>query len=242
MKDQWRQQRDFPATRISIIARLADADGDTRRAAADLLARAYWGPIATALEIRWRLEPADAEDLTQEFFNEALTKEWLVKYDPARARFRTFLRVCLDRFAANALQAGRRLKRGGGVAMVSLDDAAAVPAVADEDADARFRQEWVRSVFSLAIAALRAEASDVGKQVHVQLFEAYDVVDSPDDERPSYRDLGARFGLAETTVTNHLAWARRAFRRHVLDVLRSLAGSETEFHEDAYELLGVRPT
>jgi hypothetical protein len=40
-------------------------------------------------------------------------------------------------------------------------------------------------------------------------------------------------------VTNHLAWARRAFRRHVLDVLRSLAGSDAEFREDARELLGV---
>jgi DNA-directed RNA polymerase specialized sigma24 family protein len=242
MPDRWRQQRHFPPTRLSIVSALGDDDDDTRRRAADLLARAYWGPLATTLRLRWRLEPADAEDMTQEFFGEALSKDWFTKYDPARARFRTFLRVCLDRFAANALQSNRRLKRGGGAAMVPLDDAYALPAGDDDDADVRFRQEWVRSVFSLALEAFRDEAVAAGKGVHVELFEAYDVADAPDGERPSYRDLGARHGLAETTVTNHLAWARRTFRRHVLDVLRSLAGSEAEFREDAQDLLGVRPT
>jgi DNA-directed RNA polymerase specialized sigma24 family protein len=226
---------------VSIISALADADADTRRAAADLLARAYWGPIAATLRTRWHLEPADAEDLTQEFFADALAKDWLLRYDPSRARFRTFLRMCLDRFAANALQASRRLKRGGSAVMVALDDVDALRADDDADADARFRQEWVRSVFTLALDALRAEASAGGKTTHVQLFEAYDVLDLPDGERPSYRALGVRFGLTEMAVTNHLAWARRAFRRHVLDVLRALAGNETEYREDAQELLGVRP-
>ena len=241
MKSEWRQQRDFPATRVSIISALADTDAETRRAAADLLARAYWGPIAARLRTRWHLEPADAEDLTQEFFADALAKDWLVRYDPSRARFRTFLRTCLDRFAANALQASRRLKRGGSVVMVALDDVDAVQAADDADADALFRQEWVRSVFSLALDALRADAAASGKSTHVQLFEAYDVLDVPDGARPSYRALGAQFGLTETAVTNHLAWARRAFRKHVLDVLRALAGNDAEYREDAQELLGVRP-
>jgi RNA polymerase sigma factor (sigma-70 family) len=230
------QQRDFPTTRISVVEALSSSDAPARRAAAELLSRAYWQPIATTLRIRWRMEPADAEDLTQEFLSEALLKEWLVKYDPAKARFRTFLRMCVDRFAANALQASRRLKRGGDAEMVSLDDVI-VPAASDGDADARFRQEWVRSVFVMALDALRAEAEHEGKGVHVQIFEAYDVEDAP--ARPSYRDLAARFGLPETTVTNHLAWARRAFRRHVLDVLRSLASSDKEYRDDARELLGI---
>jgi hypothetical protein len=122
--------------------------------------------------------------------------------------------------------------------MVSLDDALAQPSNGDDDADAGFRQEWVRSVFTMALDALRSEARDVGKEIHVQLFEAYDVADAPDDCRPSYRDLATQFDLPETTITNNLAWARRAFRRHVLDVLRSLAGSEAEFREDARDLLG----
>jgi DNA-directed RNA polymerase specialized sigma24 family protein len=230
--------RDFPITRGSVIDALTSDDGEARRAAAEVVARAYWMPIAATLQTRWRLEPADAEDLTQEFLAEALFKEWLARYDPAKARFRTFLRLCLDRFAANALQTSRRLKRGGGTTVVSLDDDLA-PAESDVDADERFRQEWVRSVFSLALTALREEAAGSGKEIHVAIFEAYDV-DDAEYERPSYRDLAGRFRLPETTITNHLAWARRSFRRHVLDVLRSLAGTDAEYRQDVQELLGIR--
>ncbi|HEX9580714.1 MAG TPA: hypothetical protein VF970_06360 [Gemmatimonadales bacterium] len=227
----------FPITRVSVIAALASNDPGARRAAADLLARAYWQPIVTTLRARWRLEPEDAEDLTQEFLAEALMKEWLARYDPVRARFRTFLRLCLDRFAANAAQSSRRLKRGGGMHMVPLDDDV-MPASPDNPADQLFRQEWVRSVFTLALEALRQDASTQGKQLHVDVFQAYDV-DDAGHGRPSYRDLAARYSIPETTITNHLAWARRSFRRHVLHVLRSLAGSEAEFREDVRELLGT---
>jgi RNA polymerase sigma factor (sigma-70 family) len=229
---------DFPITRGSVIEALTSHDPEARRAAADVVARAYWMPIATTLQTRWRLEPADAEDLTQEFLAEALFKEWLARYDPAKARFRTFLRMCLDRFAANALETSRRLKRGGGATIVSLEEDLA-PTESDVDADERFRQEWVRSVFSLALTALRQEAASAGKEIHAAIFEAYDV-DDADHERPSYRDLAERFSLPETTITNHLAWARRSFRRHVLDVLRSLAGTDAEYRQDVQELLGIR--
>lgn len=47
------------------------------------------------------------------------------RYDPARARFRTYLRLCLDGFASNARKAERRLKRGGDVTLVPLDFQAA---------------------------------------------------------------------------------------------------------------------
>jgi len=42
-------------------------------------------------------------------------------------------------------------------------------------------------------------------------------------------------------VINHLAWARRRFRHHVLATLRSLAGSEAEYREDVRDLLGIEP-
>jgi DNA-directed RNA polymerase specialized sigma24 family protein len=229
---------DYPTTRASVIEALASDDPDKRRAAGDLLARAYWLPIVSTLRMRWRLEEADAEDLTQEFLSDALSKEWLVRYDPTRSRFRTFLRVCLDRFAANAVQARRRLKRGGGSQIVPLEDAL-VPAVSEDDADQCFREEWVRSVLVLALGEFEREAEEAGKRLPAAVFKAYDV-DDAQPRRPTYRELAERFGLPETTITNHLAWARRSFRGHVLRVLRSLASSESEYRQDVQELLGIR--
>lgn len=203
-----------------------------------MLARAYWRPVREALRLRWRLEPADADDLTQDFFATALEKRWLDRFDPEKGRFRAFLRVCAFRFAANAHQAAGRARRGGGAATISLDDTTAARD-GDTDVEARFHAEWVRSVFALALDALRVEAADRGRLTHLALFEAYDVTDAPDDARPTYASLAVEHGLGESQVINHLAWARRRFRAHVLDVLRRLAGSDAEYREDVRELLGI---
>lgn len=222
-----------------MLEALRAADPAERRDAADLLVRAYRAPVLASLTWKWQLEPADAEDLVQEFFATALEKQWLDRFDPAKAKFRTFLRVAAHRFAANAHQAAGRIKRGGAMSASSIELHDIVGHDGDADADARFRSAWVKSVFTLAIAALRVEAVVGARQVHMALFEAYDVADLPDDARPTYAQLGGQYALTSTQVINHLAWARRRFRSHVLDVLRRLAGSEAEYREDVRELLGI---
>lgn len=224
-----------------MVAGLAAPDESLRRGAADTLVRAYWAPVAALLQWRWNLERADAEDLTQEFFTEAIEKQWLARYQPDRGRFRTFLRVCVDRFAGSAARAQGRLKRGGGVPDAPLEAADTVAACGADEFDERVHAEWVRSVLAMALESFRAEAVEAGKSAHAAVFVAYDVDDPPDDQRPSYRALAERFGIPETQVTNYLNWARREYRRHVLGTLRALAGNEAEFREDARELLGARP-
>ncbi|MFN8583351.1 MAG: sigma factor [Gemmatimonadaceae bacterium] len=198
------------------------------------------GTGGCAAGYRWRFERADAEDLAQEFFAEALAKQWFSRYDPAMGRFRTFVRTCVDRFAANAVKARRRLKRGGGIPDAPLDAAEVAQMQAPDEHDQRIHDEWVRGVFSLALDLMRAAVATSGKEVPFAVFLAYDVDDPPDESRPSYRSLGQRFGIPETQVTNYLSWARREFRSHVLDALRALAGSDGEFRDDARDLLGVR--
>ena len=65
--------------------------------------------------------PDDAADLTQGFFLRAFEKDFFAGFDPSRARFRTYLRTCLDGFVANARKADARLKRGGGVTLIPID-------------------------------------------------------------------------------------------------------------------------
>lgn len=197
--------------------------------------------MVALLELRWRLNRTDAEDLTQDFFAAAFSKDWFARYEPAKGRFRTFLRTCLDRFASDAARASARLKRGGGTAGESIEIADAELVGAPDETDARIHNEWVRGVLAVALDALRAEADAAGKSTQVAVFVAYDVDDPPDAERPSYRALAQRFEIPETQVTNYLNWSRREYRRHVLDALRALAGNDAEFREDARDLLGSRP-
>ena len=111
----------FPATRLSVVERTRSHDEETRRVAWATIIEAYWKPAYKYLRLKWSLSPDEAADLTQEFFTTTLEKEVVERYDPARARFRTYLRLCLDGFAANARKAERRLKRGGDVIVVPLD-------------------------------------------------------------------------------------------------------------------------
>ncbi len=233
----------FPPTRLSVVARVRSGDEDTRRLALAALIEAYWKPVYKYLRLKWRLGPDDAADVTQDFFTTVLEKDVLDRFDPERARFRTYLRVCLDGFASNVKKAESRLKRGGGVTTVSLDFQSAegelgrhepsVPA----DADELFYQEWVRELFHHAVADLRAWANASGRSTMFAAFERYDLVD-PSNQRPTYAAIARELGITTTTVTNHLVAMRRQFRRHVLDRLRHLTTSQEEFEAEAKRLLG----
>ena len=235
----------FPRTRHSVLLAARDADPETRRRALDVLIAAYWRPVYAYLRLRWRLEREDAEDATQGFFADVLERGLLERYDPARARFRTYLRLCLDAYAANEHKAAARLKRGGHLDRVALDlermecELARSGAVSPADAEALFDREWVRSIFTLAVDALRERLDAAGKRVHFELFRRYDLEGADAPDRPTYAQLAAEHGLPVTQVTNFLALARREFRRAVLETLYELCGSEEEFRAEARELLGV---
>jgi len=236
----------FPPTRLSVVARTRSADEETRRLAFAAIIEAYWKPVYKYLRLKWQLDPDQAADLTQEFFATTLEKDVLGRFEPERARFRTYLRLCVDGFASNARKAERRLKRGGGVTTISLDFDTAegeipryepgVPA----DVDELFYQEWVRALFQRAVGDLRIWAKDSGRDTMFTVFERYDLADSPEG-RPTYAAIAFDLALTPTTVTNHLAAMRRQFRRIVLERLRDLTTTDDEFEAEAKRLLGSAP-
>lgn len=234
--------RRFPPTRLSLLTRLGSGTDHERADAFTTLVTAYWHPVYTYLRLHHRLESADAEDLTQAFLGEAWAKDIFARYDPARARFRTFLRVCLDRFVSRVQDAERAQKRGGGAPVVSLDVRASEEiigalGIADPiDQDALFHREFVRALFARAVERLRQELEQRGRATAFALFDRYDL---SADDGASYATLAAELGIPVTRVTNQLHAARRRFREIVLDELRELAGSEDEFRADAAEILGL---
>ncbi len=223
----------------------ASRDVEARRHAFASLVEAYWKPVYKYVRLKWQAPPEEAEDLTQAFFTRAFEKDFFRSYDPAKARFRTFLRACLDGFAANERKAAGRLKRGGGITFVPLDfDAAegelrqheiAVPA----DMEDYFDREWARSVLALSIERLRAQYADAGRETYFRVFERYDLDASESGERVTYSALANELGISATDVTNYLASARRQFRACVLERLRELTATDDEFREEARRLLGV---
>jgi DNA-directed RNA polymerase specialized sigma24 family protein len=233
----------FPATRHSAIIGLRSDDSETRRRAIETVAQVYWRPVYAHVRLRWNRDPDDARDLTQGFFLQVIEKDFLASFDPQRARFRTFLRVCLDRHVQREDTAESRQKRGGEINFVALDtteiEQALVSSARDSSPDSRFDLEWVRSLLTLSGNRLRENCHANGRDRAYKVFERHDLRGDDGDPRPTYADLAAEFGTTVEDITNQLAYARREFRSIVLDLLREMTVSEEEFRDEARALLGI---
>jgi len=152
----------------------------------------------------------------------------------------------VDSFVMNQEKAARRQKRGGEVRHLALDfagaeeefgsgsiDAAAI--ASPESLEEFFEKEWVRSLFALAVEDLRVLCAERGRDRAFQLFENYDL---EGDDEISYAQLARQYGIAVTEVTNALAWARREFRRIVVERLREMCGSDDEFRRETKTVFG----
>lgn len=233
----------FPATRHSMVAAMRSPRADERRSAFDTLVTAYWKPVFKYVRLKWHAPPEDAADLTQGFFLRAFEKDFFAGFDPSRARFRTYLRTCLDGFVANSRKAEARLKRGGGVTLIPIDFSEAERELAFQagnlvdDFDAYFHREWLRSLFAVASDQLRAACEARGYAVRFAVFEHYDLAPGERD-RPTYGELACRLGVSSSEVTNELAAARREFRRLVLGALREQCATDEEFEAESRALTG----
>ena len=228
----------FPTTRRSAVEALG-AEAPRRERAWAALMDAYGPPARAYVRHRWRADADEAEDLVQGFFASAYEHGFIARFDHRKARFRTWLRVGLDGWVANARRNAARQKRGGEAVHVPLDGALA-ESLPDPigDADAWFEREWARTLFALAIEELRRRCAERGHALRLRLFERHDLAEGGP---PDYRTLAESEGIPVTQVTNHLAAARRELRAIVLERLRDLTVDDAEYRAEARRLIGADP-
>jgi RNA polymerase sigma factor (sigma-70 family) len=237
----------FPSTHRSAVLAVGSDDPAERARAFEILVRAYWKPVYKHVRLRHRKVVDAAQELTQSFFARAFEKRYFRRYEPSQARFRTYLKACLDRFVMEDMRDARRQKRGGGAVHLSLDFEQAegeMLAVARHgempDIEQSFDHEWVRTLFGAAVDGLRQMCAECGREKSFHLFQRY-VLDDEVLDKPSYASLAAELSISVSDVTNYLAWARREFRRIVLEELRQVTSSEEEFRAEARAVLGIDP-
>jgi RNA polymerase sigma factor (sigma-70 family) len=214
----------FPSTQISLLEAAAGGLSD---AALDRVIAMYWKPVYRFVRLKFRKNNEDAKDLTQSFFAGAIERGLLARFDPAKASFRTYLRMAVERFAANEYAAENRQKRGGGISFEPVDEQFALSTA--ESPEQIFEREWQRQLFALALDDLCTLCDSAGKQVQFRIFAAYDLAES---DRPSYASLAAEHGVTEATVTNYLSWARRTLRALATDRMRGVTPDERELRDE----------
>lgn len=155
----------FHTTRWTRVC-LAKADSEEgRRALADLC-ESYYEPAVAYL--RCVLRDADmARDMSHAFFATILGGGRIETADRDRGRFRSYLLGAIKHFVSHQRQAARRMKRGGDVEAVSLDDpeVTEVPNTGIFSSDAEFDRQWARTVIARSMDALRTECVAEGRGV-----------------------------------------------------------------------------
>jgi RNA polymerase sigma-70 factor (ECF subfamily) len=162
----------FRTTHWSLIVAAQDRESTVAQAVLAELCEAYWYPLYAF--IRRQGHPMeDARDLTQEFFARLLEKDYLATVDREKGKFRAFLLACCKHFLANEHDRSHALKRGGGVAIRSLDCHTAESRYSEEPAhdltaDRLFERRWALTLLQNVFARMRQEHEQAGK---LKLFE-----------------------------------------------------------------------
>ena len=191
----------FATTQWSMVLAAADRASPRRERALGELCNMYWYPLY-AFARREGRSPAEAEDLTQEFFLRLLEKSYLRAAGVERGRFRTFLLLCFKRFMANEYDRGTAEKRGGGRPVLPLDLSAAETRYQHEPAHGStperiFERRWALVLLDQVLARLGEEYRRAGKE---RLFEQLKFCLVADSESASYAQIAARLGLSEGAV------------------------------------------
>src|SRR5215469_14208648 len=112
--------KDFRTTRWTQVNRAKADSPDGRRALADLC-NAYYEPVTTFL--RYELRDADAaRELAHDFFAHLLAGGAISRAEQERGRFRSYLLGAVKHFLSHHREAQQRLRRGGGVEKISLNE------------------------------------------------------------------------------------------------------------------------
>jgi RNA polymerase sigma-70 factor (ECF subfamily) len=111
----------FATTHWSVVLAAGATNSPRAEAALGKLHRTYFYPLYAFVR-RQGHGPHDAEDLLQEFFARLLERRDLETVRREKGRFRSFLLVSLKHCLINEGLRARTQKRGGGRALISLDE------------------------------------------------------------------------------------------------------------------------
>ena len=226
----------FPATRWSVVLAAKKREQPESAHALETLCRNYWYPLYVFVRSSgWA--PADAEDLTQEFFARLLEKDYLRVVEPQKGRFRTFLRFALKRFLAKEWERIGAAKRGSGQRPIAFDAALAEERFSTECAgtlspEQLYDRQWALPLLNDAAARLALEYEAAGK---ASLFAQLRPHLTAERGSIPYGSIASALDMSEGTVRVTLHRLRKrfreVFRETVADTVCSAAEAENEIRE-----------
>jgi len=208
---------EFTTTHWSVVLAAGGAPSPQADAALEELCRTYWYPLYAYVRSSG-YSPANAEDLTQEFFARLLAKDYLAAVHPERGRFRWFLLCAVKRFLLNEQERDSAGKRGGTSRHVPFDGEKAeqryrLDAADLNSPDRLFDRAWAANLIETTYQRIEEEYSLEGKK---SLFLRLRTFLSGDKADLTYAELGAGLRMTEGAMKVAVHRLRRRYR----DLLR----------------------
>lgn len=205
-------------------------------AALERLCRLYW-PAIHAFSRRSGDGPEEARDLTQGFFEQFLARRWLDQVDASRGRFRSFLLTAFTHFSRDEWRKNQRLKRGGGVSFVSLEDLVAEAEPPDDLTPAvAFERRWAEALVAAVLARLAGEYEAAGK---AKLFAALRPHLVGARGEVAYADTAREAGISESGVKSAIFRMRQRYGELFREEVAGTVASREEVDDEIRHLVAV---
>lgn len=233
-----REAGSFVTTHWGTVLAAGTARSPEATRALSQLCRVYWHPLYVYLRRRGFSEE-DAKDHTQGFFEHLLARHDLAKADPERGRFRSFLLKSLQHYVANEQRDARRLKRGAGQPVASLDETAETRYQAEPGHDLTpeklYERRWAMTVINTALQKLREEYSAAGQTALSQELEG--ILTGSEDSHLG--EIGRRLGLSEGAVKVAAHRFRKRFGKALRECIQETVSTPGEVDDELRHLQAI---
>lgn len=229
----------FATTHWSAVRQARDGSHEEAAQAMARMCEAYWPPLFLFIRRRGH-NRHDAEDLTQQFFEFLLQRDFLKTVDQSKGRFRSFLLASLKNFLNNQWHHDRRQKRGGGQSLLSLDDndldVESMIGAVDGTEDEVFDRDWAVHLLQRTMQALRSELAARGKEDHFEHLHRFLTTDVGPGQ---YEQLGDQLGMTIGAAKVAVHRLRARYRDLLLASVGETVAVPGEAREEAHYLLSV---
>jgi RNA polymerase sigma-70 factor (ECF subfamily) len=229
----------FVTTHWSVVLTAGRSDTTRAGAALEQLCRGYWHPLYHFIRRRGHA-PADAQDLTQEFFARLLARQAVAEANPDRGRFRSFLLGSLKHFLADEWDKARAQKRGGGQ-MLPLDFASEESRLTHEPVETdtpetAYERRWALALLEQVYRRLEEEFGRAGKEKH---FAVLRVALTGERSAVPYAELGRQLNTTEAAVKMAVHRLRQRYRELLREAIADTVSGPEEVADELRYLLQI---
>ncbi len=235
-----RGDRQFSATRWSVVVVAGRRSSPDSRRALESLCEAYWYPLYAYVRRRVT-DVNDAHDLTQAFFAELLAKNYFGSATAERGRFRAFLLTALKHFLSKEWDKAKTQKRGGGKTPIPLDFESAdshyrLEPASGLTAEQIYDREWAVALLGRILKRLEEEAVQAGKSQQFTELKPFLI---GEHSGATYAQVAPQLGMTESAAKMAAHRLRRRYRELLREEIAETVSGPDEVEAEISNLFAT---